>query len=206
MGIGFITYGGPKHGQFQPNPSFDTMSEGDHRFIRGNHDSPIACKKHKYWIPDGSLRNNMMFIGGAVSIDKQWRVRDYSWWPDEEPSIPELNTMVDIYQILKPEIMVTHETTETVAEIICSHNKRQKMFDGSRCRQAFQSMWDLHKPKIWVHGHHHYTFDQIIDGTRFICLNELEWIDLNIDTLEIVNKGDRNGPFKIAETLEVKYQ
>jgi len=31
-----------------------------------------------------------------------------------------------------------------------------------------------HRPKLWVFGHHHKSFDKVIDGTRFVCLAELE--------------------------------
>lgn len=189
MGIGFLHYGGDRHGQFQQNPPFDAMAEGNHRFIRGNHDAPIACRKHKFWIPDGTVEDDIMFIGGAVSIDREFRIKGYSWWEDEEPSIPELLTMVDVYKMIKPKIMVTHEVPESVAKVMCEASGSPKFNDGSRCRQAFQSMFEIHQPQLWLGGHWHRSFNRIINGTRFIILNELEWIDLDTDTLEIVSRG-----------------
>ncbi len=190
MGIGFIKYGGMNHGAFSQNPPFYAMAEGNHRFIRGNHDNPNVCRKHKFWIPDGTVEDNMMFIGGAVSIDREFRIRDYSWWHDEEPSIAELLTMVDVYRMTKPEIMVTHEVPESIARIMCEASGSPKFDDGSRCRQAFQSMFEMHQPKLWLGGHWHRSFDQIINGTRFIILNELEWMDIDTTTFEIINKGN----------------
>jgi predicted phosphodiesterase len=37
-----------------------------------------------------------------------------------------------------------------------------------------QQMYTIHKPDLWIFGHHHKSFDETIGGTRFICLNELE--------------------------------
>jgi Calcineurin-like phosphoesterase len=189
MGVGFIKYGGYDHGRFLSNPPFDAMSRGQHEFERGNHDNPEVCKRHKFWIPDGTVRDNMMFIGGAASIDREYRVTGYSWWPDEEPSHSELLQMVDTYLVARPEIMVTHECPESIANLLCLSLGRAKLNISSRCRQAFQSMFELHNPKLWIGGHWHVSFDKIIDTTRFIILNELEWIDVNTETFEIINKG-----------------
>jgi hypothetical protein len=39
-------------------------------------------------------------------------------------------------------------------------------------------MWNFYKPETWIFGHWHLSFDKVISGTRFICLNELDAIDL----------------------------
>jgi Calcineurin-like phosphoesterase len=181
MGIGFIKYGGHDHGAFCANPPYDSMSKGEHLFQRGNHDNPSVCKRHKFYIPDGTVKDNMMFVGGAVSIDRPWRVPNYSWWPDEEPSLTELNQFVDVYSVAKPEIMSTHECPTMIADILLAHCGHSKINDGSRCKQAFQSMFEKHQPRLWLFGHYHYSFDKIIEGTRFICLNELEYKDIDTE-------------------------
>jgi Calcineurin-like phosphoesterase len=190
MGVGFIKHGGIRHGSFCANPPFDSMSKGENEFIRGNHDNPSVCKRHKFFIPDGTVKDNMMFVGGAVSIDRPWRIPYYSWWPDEEPSLTELNQIVDVYSVVKPEIMATHECPRYVAEILLRHMQHRKFDDGSRCKQAFQSMFEMHKPKLWLFGHYHYSFDEVIEGTRFICLNELEYKDIDIEKCEEYLKND----------------
>lgn len=191
MGVGFIKYGGYDHGRFLTNPPFDYMTKGPHEFIRGNHDNPGVCKTQKFCIPDGTIRDNMMFIGGAVSIDREYRVANYSWWPDEEPSTEELLQMVDTYLVARPEIMITHECPEHIANLLSWDLGRRKFDFPSRCRQAFQSMFELYKPKLHIFGHWHHSFDQIVEGTRFICLNELEWADINTETFEVLNTGSR---------------
>lgn len=146
----------------------------NHRFIRGNHDNPYLCKKIPNWIPDGTVIDNIMYIGGAWSIDQSWRTMDIDWWPDEECSIQELNTYIDIYETTKPEIVVTHDCPNTIM-----HHLVPQVI-STKTTSAFALMFRLYKPKIWIFGHHHKSFDMNIDGTRFICLNINQSIELDI--------------------------
>ena len=54
------------------------------------------------------------------------------------------------------------------------------MGDSSRTRQALDAMFDIHKPDLWLFGHWHDSQDRNVMGTRFICLNELEYKDIEI--------------------------
>lgn len=173
MGVGFF-YGSLEWPRAAPNPSYDKMINGDHRFIRGNHDNPSVCRRHSQWIPDGHVEGDMMFVGGGLSIDRSQRTEGLDWWPDEELSTPELHTIVDLYIKTKPRIMVTHECPESVADIMMAISGRRKLDFPSRTRQALQSMFEIHQPDRWIYGHWHVSFDQVIEGTRFVCLNELE--------------------------------
>lgn len=178
MGVGFRN----RHGEVKNNPPHYAMVRGDHRFIRGNHDNPAECRKHSQFIADGTVENDVMFVGGAVSIDKVYRTEGISWWPDEELSAAELNQIVDVYAVVKPRVMITHECPESVAEIICRRMPSSKLDPrfASRTRQAFQSMLEIHQPESWWHGHWHLSIDHVVNGTRFICLAELEYRDVDL--------------------------
>lgn len=43
---------------------------------------------------------------------------------------------------------------------------------------------DLHTYLLKYHGHWHHSLDYDMEGTRFVTLDELEYIDLNMETLE----------------------
>jgi Calcineurin-like phosphoesterase len=172
MGVGFFKW---PHGEPYANPPFDEMLHSGARFIRGNHDNPAVCRKHQMWIPDGTVEDDMMFIGGAFSIDKAYRIEDFNWWPDEELSYKEFENLVDVYNVAKPACMVTHDCPVVAVNAIHSHHR----FDNSRTQQCLQILWEMHKPKVWVFGHHHQSFDKVIDGTRFVCLDELEVKEIN---------------------------
>ena len=180
MGVGFISL---KNGEisYQANPPYDNMSKGDHKFIRGNHDNPEACKGQAFWIPDGTLTEDGVFcVGGATSVDKIWRTEGFDWWADEELSDEELEKIIQKYSEAKPELVCTHECPESIAnEIIATYNMT-KIKDLSRTRLALERMFAIHQPKFWVFGHWHKTIAFQRNKTVFQCLNELDFIDKEI--------------------------
>lgn len=184
MGVGFRRW---PHGEPSANPPFDQMKAGDHRFIRGNHDNPDVCRRHPQCIADGTVQDDVMFVGGALSIDASMRYEDFSWWRDEELSYPELMAIIELFAVARPRIMVTHECPELIAEMIIGRipdlrGGRIKMDPrfASRTRVAFQNMFEMHQPEIWIFGHYHVWFDENINGTRFVCIPELGTIDVQV--------------------------
>jgi len=121
-----------------------------------------------------------MFVGGGLSVDRRMRTEGFDWWPDEELSIAALNALVNRYVDALPHTMVTHDCPESVADAMMARHNLSKFTDPSRTRQAFQSMFELHRPRLWIFGHWHHSFDGVIDGTRFICLAELEARDIEV--------------------------
>ncbi|QIG65988.1 metallophosphatase [Ochrobactrum phage vB_OspM_OC] len=163
---------------FRSNPIITLKDSKNHRFIRGNHDDPELCKAQANWIPDGTIEDGIMFIGGATSIDKAWRTPGLDWWYDEECSVSDLEYFINLYEKEKPNVMVTHECPESIADIMLAQLGRTKYPDPSRTRQALEVMKQIHQPKLHVFGHWHMDFDQVIDGTRYVCLNCHSYIDL----------------------------
>jgi Icc-related predicted phosphoesterase len=181
MGVGF------GQGDFWHESLEYALEQVNGRFIRGNHDNPAMCKTMKSWIQDGIIEDDVMFVGGAWSIDRQWRTKDYDWWEDEELSYSGLNTLIGVYDYARPRVMVTHDCPLSVSEELFI--KRGKSFSGTQYRTrtgaAFQEMFEMHKPKLWIFGHWHCDVDEVIDSTRFICLNELSYADIDLKTLDV---------------------
>lgn len=154
-----------------------------HRFIRGNHDNPELCKTMAGYIPDGTVEKDVMYVGGAWSIDQAYRVEGVSWWRDEELSVHELDKLVSLFGKVKPRVMVTHDCPTSVAyEMFVSKNLALNNFPQIKTRtgEALQAMFELHQPEFWLYGHWHYTRSADINGTKFQCLGELDFIDLEI--------------------------
>lgn len=166
-GVGFRS---KENGKVLTNPPFDFMKKNNHRFIRGNHDNPGVCRLHKQWVKDGHVENGVMFVGGAYSVDQARRTEGYDWWREEELSYDEFYAVMDVYEKEKPTVMLTHDCPLMIVHQMKSHHA----YDNSRTQQALQAMFEMHKPKLWVFGHHHKSFDMEYDGTRFVCLAELE--------------------------------
>jgi Icc-related predicted phosphoesterase len=139
------------------------------------------------WIKDGTIQNDVMFIGGAWSIDYQWRTKGIDLFEDEELSYEEFNRLISIYETVQPRVMVTHDCPLSVSNKLFI--ERNKSLSGAQYRtrtgSAFETMFEIHKPKLHIFGHWHCDADEVIDGTRFICLNELSYIDVDMETLEV---------------------
>ena len=181
MGIGFRRLGGARDGEWYANPPHYAMLAGNHRFIRGNHDNPTECSRHSQWIPDGTIENGLMFVGGGVSVDRAWRTEGYDYWKDEELSQADADRMLTVFDFAEPHTMVTHDCPESVATEMARISLRVSKLDpehSSRTRQLFEAMWQKRPPKLWVFGHWHHSFDCVLSGTRFVCLAELEFRDL----------------------------
>jgi len=166
---------------FKPVPEMDPA----HRFIRGNHDDPEACKLLPNWIEDGAFIDGIFFMGGATSIDKHSRVEGVEYWPGEEMPIKAQMEMIDRYEAIVQsgediKAIVSHEVPENIARIIFA-DRLERLNEGSRTRQALEALHTIYSPPLWIFGHWHKSVDTVIDGTRFICLNELEYIDLDMN-------------------------
>ena len=185
FGIGFYT-------EYWHEAVRDWMRKNPgHRFIRGNHDDPAMCKTMPGYIPDGTIEGDVMYIGGAWSIDRAMRTEGKDWWPDEELSMQELETLIDVYRATKPRIMFTHDCPEQISyDMFVSRGTvmaGKKQFK-TRTAQALQSMWEYHQPEFHFFGHWHETRELTLNGTRFVCLGEHDYVDIDLDDSEATHK------------------
>lgn len=187
FGIGF----GPV-----PENILHAQETGQHRFIRGNHDNPNTCPLYRGYITDGTIETfgntKVMYIGGAMSIDKDWRTPGVTWWHNEELSYADLMMLTDKYTNEKPDIMITHECPDGVVdELLGSVIPGFRRFpdSGSITRDAFQRMLELHKPKIWIFGHWHENIRYQIGPTLFVCLGCHSYIDVDMQTGSVSEIG-----------------
>lgn len=187
VGIGFKYIDSDGEMKFHSNPPYDVFKKNNVRIIRGNHDNPDVCEKQDYYIKDGTIESiddkKIMYIGGALSIDAAWRTEGLDWWRNEELSYFELENMIEKYLIEKPDIMCTHDCPEEISILMENLTGRGKLNISSRTRDAFSVMLKFHKPKLWLFGHWHNNIDHVYEGTRFICLDELNYIDIDIEKI-----------------------
>lgn len=153
-----------------------------HRFIRGNHDDPDRCKTISGYIDDGLVEDGVMYVGGAWSIDHAWRTPGINWWENEELSYEELEKMIDIYSQVKPRVMITHDCPARVSYqlFILTGRAMGTDFIPTRTSSAFQAMFEIHEPELWLFGHWHDTKTKDIGNTTFMCLGIMDYIDVNI--------------------------
>lgn len=174
MGLGF------RGVSLEPNPA--------HRFFRGNHDSPQACRDHPNYMGDWGYDEafDLFWFAGADSIDRYIRREGVSWWRDEELSVQEFQEALDLYERVRPSVVLSHDGPQDFVATLFG------IRDRSRTRQALQAAYELWQPRLWAFGHHHSPRDFVTrEDTRFVCLPELALIDLE---LPLAPSGDGRQP------------
>jgi len=153
-------------------------------FIDGNHDyfssfnpdgESIQNIEHNlFYIPRGYISGSVLFLGGSESIDKNTRTSGRDWFPEE--SI----TQRQIYRITNMERMI---------EVVISHDCPYSFIDNhnptfdSPSKRALEVILKRFKPRLWIFGHHHRSFNEEWSGCHFIGLNIAEklLIDLPLE-------------------------
>lgn len=95
-------------------------------------------------LPDG---RNVLFIGGAASVDKDMRTAGYDWFPEENISEVEFERCFDLD--CKIDIVISH----TCPNCFGVEGFLGKINDGNRF--ALQQILIKFKPKQWFFGHWH---------------------------------------------------
>lgn len=157
--------------------------------IRGNHDNPAffdgTFKEYDriHLMPDYSTAvidgRKHLFVGGAISIDRKYRVKGISYWEDEVFVLDEgkLNSATEI------DVLVTHNSMSFLPPL--SFNKlvlgfaeedRTLLSELLEERNMLTRMWDIltkeKKNKIDLHvfGHFHYDEINYIEDTKHVLL------------------------------------
>ncbi len=179
--------------------SYSDLDPLKHRVGQGNHDPHADVHNFKHFVGRygavdiGSHRP--FWIGGALSIDLVYRVahwlqanRDPSqqtWWAEEQLCLEEMEDCRKQYSEAKPDLVISHTAPSAVINLFADHKPGNILdhygwgFDYQDITSQFlTSLWNIHKPKLWIFGHFHVSYDAITSGTRFKCLAELEHFDL----------------------------
>jgi len=163
-----------------------TFNSGNHFFIDGNHEcfpalnpdakEPYEIVKNLTYIPRGYVSGNVLFIGGAGSIDKRLRLAGRDWFPEEEITQKQVENILNIKK--KIEVVVAHDCPYFLLKEIV-----YKVYENfASSNKALEVIFNRFKPKLWIFGHHHQSIDCEMNGCRFICLNigESKKIDIPI--------------------------
>lgn len=165
-----------------------------HKVLLGNHEDydyvdtvgfPHNLGNYGTFTLDGQT---FFFLRGAFSIDMkprlmgQYRTGIKSWFEQEELSHTELKKAIELYKQVKPDLVLTHDTPQSISELVGKPEVLRAFgFDPplkTTTQIALQTMFDYHQPKQWYFGHYHREWGRVYDGTMFKCLSELEYVDI----------------------------
>lgn len=150
-----------------------------HKIIGGNHDNYDvigSCPNNLGDFGETTLDNiNFFFVRGELSVDKQWRTEGVSWWRAEELTQDQMNAATKVYQDSKPSLMITHGCPEEALPFFLTNPSKAKPSNTTRFLQV---LFEIHRPDMWIFGHHHKNETLQVGNCKFICLNELNFLDI----------------------------
>lgn len=158
---------------------YDTLKNVDHTkhvILGGNHDNYDICYNYPHFLPDyGYMVNfngiDFFYYRGAYSIDRQYRTVGIDWWENEQVNIDNFTKARELYRTIKPNVVITHDCPDFLASIYVGPTG--KIFENITS-WALGELWRIHQPKLWIHGHWHFSKTTKYGDTNFICLDELE--------------------------------
>jgi len=164
------------------------LNPDNHLFFGGNHDDYDNLPE--FHLGDyGTLpwNEDVFFIRGAKSIDRESRFEGVNWWREEELAYGEMKAALREYEQARPRVLLTHEGPPQATK---------KMFPSkdvfnTSTGQLLSAIFRGQKPDIWIFGHWHRDVSKEIEGTKFFCLDELSFLDLSYedstDTYKVQN-------------------
>lgn len=161
--------------------------------IRGNHDDP------SYW--DGRYENVwsniylvadyqaliidnklVLFLGGAISIDRQIRREGVDYWKDEGFKYDEDKLNKVLRETGGVDVVIAHSSPSFCQPIgfgglVMNYAENDKTLldelsaEREELTRAFGVIQSFGKPDKWINGHFHFAHTEYIEDTKFILLD-----------------------------------
>lgn len=159
--------------------SKNSVDPSHHKIIGGNHDNYTTASSFPHYMGDYGVAQHggieFFYIRGERSVDAHLRIEGKTWWREEELDIPAGYNAITAYEEARPEIVISHGCPASIVPFFMTNNMK---VTPSRTSQLLDAMLQIHKPKLWIFGHHHNS-QTLKEGTcTFRCLDELETMDI----------------------------
>lgn len=154
-------------------------------FVDGNHEdynellklnqyeiSEIPYCNNCFYIPRGCIveidDRNILGFGGAISIDREYRIAGKTWFKEEAITDEQIDDFVLNFRLKqkKIDIMVSHDAP---LNLLTDDYKNDPISDLHR--QQIQRIIMVAKPDILVHGHYHHLWHYVYRDTACIGLD-----------------------------------
>jgi calcineurin-like phosphoesterase family protein len=183
-------------------------------FIDGNHENydllkaydeisprpgPAIVMSRIFWMRRGERvtwsGREILFLGGAVSVDKIHRREGESWWPEEELTEADRDRAVAGGTA---DIMVTHDSPSIVPVTLGPWPRMWDRADEARSnlhRVFLQTIVNRIKPAKIIHGHYHQLFVKRVK----MEFGTVEVTCLNLD-------GERSGNYAVLDLVTGEWE
>jgi len=157
----------------------NNLDPNNHKLIGGNHDNYDIIAKYPHYLGDfGNCSldgKDFFFYRGAFSIDRYYRTIGIDWWQAEQVNYSFFEEVKKLYVETKPDLVLTHDCPSSITPSLLPTNSQ---IYHNTTSHALEELFKIHQPKMWLFGHYHVSKTIVSDGTKFICLDELETLDI----------------------------
>jgi predicted phosphodiesterase len=131
---------------------------------------PIKIMDNVYYMPRGTIiklpdGRNILFMGGADSIDKLARTEHVDWFRQEIISEADLINLPDE----NIDVVISHTCPKEIYDQVSMFSKFKNVDPSSA---ALSYILDKYSPKEWYFGHFHTFKSGIVKNTKWTCLNQ----------------------------------
>lgn len=121
------------------------------------------------YAPRGTIRDGILYIGGASSIDKAYRTRGLDWWPEENISYSETESILSAIEAYTGEIhtVISHDCPSSfdMQPVLKWPEKK----DANR--EFLEHVRKVVRPKRWFFGHYHAAHEGSFEGCYYRCID-----------------------------------
>jgi len=170
----------------------NSLDPDRHKFFGGNHDNYDFYHQVPHSLGDFGLDElngvEFFFVRGAFSVDIMYRLDQNmngkkSWWDAEQLTYEQMRICEEEYAHCKPDLVITHTAPTKVIRDCFSTSPIHRLGFSENFQDhtsgLLQRLFEIHQPsRGWYFGHFHQDVVDTIDGTRFQCLPELGFVDI----------------------------
>lgn len=114
---------------------------------------------------------DIVSLGGAASVDREWRVPGVSWWPDEAITDQQV---ADAIAGGPADVMLTHESPARTPVMAVNQILRSNplgfptstLLESAASQMRVAQVWDAVHPRHLLHGHMHVAGTGFTDDGR----------------------------------------
>lgn len=109
---------------------------------------------------------NFLAVGGANSIDRDYRVPNESWWPGEQISQEDIALAIK-NSVDGVDVMLSHDAPIEIP-LFTDEEREKSLWSNTQINYANKSRYALSKivqvaqPKLILHGHYHFLADHTV--------------------------------------------
>ena len=179
--------------------TYSGLDPNNHKVLTGNHDNHDMAPKVPHYLGDYGVATiggvTLFFIRGGLSIDRLYRQLEHlnggpkTYWTQEELSFSQMTSCIDLYQEVRPDIVVSHVPPSC---FISELTKSDKMLTDFGFHKGFRENTSLfcnellmyHVPKLWIFGHFHKSLiSYTVEGMKAVSLAELETYEISPNSI-----------------------